>query len=400
MKSDLPKFVFLLLAAALGLVGCASTSRLPPLPLSAAKATHPLGIAEVRFYPDMDSKRLEVLAAKSVERELRALRTRGGDGKLPPANFLAISGGGDDGAFGAGLLCGWTARGDRPQFKLVTGISTGALSAPFAFLGSDYDRYLKQVYTATEAPDIFEARGALIAAVAADALTDTAPLRNLVSKFVTSEMVARIAQEYAKGRLLMIMTTNLDQGRAVIWNIGAIAESRHPKARDLIIDILMASAAIPAVFPPVMLKVSHGGVDFHEMHVDGGAIAQTFLYPPTLNLKRASRNSKVDRKRTAFIINNVRPFRPEAVVQRQTLSIAQQSTSTMFAASGLNDAYRIYLTAKRDNVEYNLAFIDSEFTVPYKGPFSQDYMRKLFEYGYKKGRGGAVWQKTPPGYKE
>ena len=58
--------------------------------------------------------------------------------------FLAISGGGDDGAFGAGLLAGWSARGDRPVFGLVTGVSTGALSAPFAFLGGEYDAKLKQ----------------------------------------------------------------------------------------------------------------------------------------------------------------------------------------------------------------------------------------------------------------
>ena len=283
--------ISIILFILVSLSGCATTTRLPPVPLAKASETRLLDIQDARFYPDTDIEKIEALARKSRERELRSFAQSSRKGGLPPDYFLAISGGGDDGAFGAGLLCGWTDRGDRPVFKLVTGISTGALSAPFAFLGSEYDRYLKQVYTQTEAADVFKTRGALIAAVAADALSDTTPLRQMVSKFLTPELIDRIADEYRKGRILLIMTTNLDQGRPVIWNIGAIAESRHPKSRELIIDILMASAAIPAVFPPVMLNVSYGGVDYQEMHVDGGAIAQVFLYPPTFKPNRSSRKT-------------------------------------------------------------------------------------------------------------
>ena len=145
-----------------------------------------------------------------------------------------------------------------PEFGLVTGVSTGALSAPFAFLGREYDAKLKQVYTDTNAGDIFSKRS-ILAAVANDAMTDTTPLRNIIASFVDEAMIAQIAEEYAKGRLLLIMTTNLDQGRSVIWNIGAIAASEFPGKRDLIIDILRASAAIPGLFPPVMLDVSIDG---------------------------------------------------------------------------------------------------------------------------------------------
>ena len=389
--------LFLSLIVVLGLnlivVGCASSDRLPPVPLSIASKVN-IDIPDARFYPDTDVERM---AALGVQAYKRALSTH--HGHLSTNYFLAISGGGDDGAFGAGLLAGWSARGDRPVFGLVTGVSTGALSAPFAFLGSEYDAKLKKVYTDTSAGDIFNKRG-LLAAVANDAMTDTTPLRNMIASFVDETMIKRIAEEYGKGRLLLIMTTNLDQGRSVIWNIGAIAASEYPGARDLIIDVLRASAAIPGLFPPVMLDVSIDGKRYQEMHVDGGAVAQAFLYPPSLNLKTHSARFGIERKRVAYILRNGRLFRPEEDVKRQTLSIATQAISTMTATSGVNDTYRMYVITKRDGVGFNLAYIDNDFTLPYKGPFDQGYMRALFEYGYEKGKAGYRWHKTPPGYQE
>jgi Patatin-like phospholipase len=374
-------------------VGCASIDRLPAVPLSIASKIN-IDIPDARFYPDTDVERMAALGVQAYKRALAAHH-----GHLPTNYFLAISGGGDDGAFGAGLLAGWSARGDRPVFGLVTGVSTGALSAPFAFLGGEYDAKLKQVYTDTSAGDIFNKRG-LLAAVANDAMTDTTPLRNMIASFVDKAMIERIAEEYGKGRLLLIMTTNLDQGRSVIWNIGAIAASGYPGTQDLIVDILRASAAVPGLFPPVMLDVSIDGKRYQEMHVDGGAVAQAFLYPPSLNLKTNSARFGIQRKRVAYVLRNGRLFRPEENVKRQTLSIAAQAISTMTATSGVNDTYRMYVTTKRDGVGFNLAYIDNDFTLPYKGPFDQGYMRALYEYGYEKGKAGYHWHKTPPGYQE
>ena len=374
-------------------VGCASTDRLPAVPLSIASKIN-IDIPDARFYPDTDMERMAALGVQAYKRALAAHH-----GHLSTNYFLAIYGGGDDGAFGAGLLAGWSARGDRPVFGLVTGVSTGALSAPFAFLGGEYDAKLKKVYTDTSSGDIFNKRS-LLAAVANDAMTDTTPLRNMIASFVDETMVRRIAEEYGKGRLLLIMTTNLDQGRSVIWNIGAIAASGYPGSRDLIIDVLRASAAIPGLFPPVMLDVSVEGKLYQEMYVDGGAVAQAFLYPPSLNLKTNSARFGIERKRVAYILRNGRLFRPEENVKRQTLSIATQAISTMTATSGVNDTYRMYVTTKRDGVGFNLAYIDSDFTLPYKGPFDQEYMRALFGYGYEKGKAGYHWHKTPPGYQE
>lgn len=369
------------------------------MPLALAADIQPLDIPHARFYADSDPAVLEALARETVAKR-RAYRKAAGArrDRTKSTAFLAISGGGDDGAFGAGLLVGWTARGDRPEFSVVTGISTGALSAPFAFLGPDYDHALKSVYTATKAEDIF-VQVSLISIFEGDAASDTTPLRNLIARYVDHEMVRRIAEEHHKGRLLLIGTTNLDQARSVIWNIGAIASSGHPRARELIIEVLRASASIPGVFPPVMLDVTVGGQRYEEMHVDGGATTQMFLYPPQLRLKQVAR-SETSVRDVAYIIRNGRLFREEETVKRRTFSVASQAIQTMIASNAVNDLYRIYLTTRRDGVAFNLAYLDDGFAIPYSGPFDQGYMNKLFAYGYRKGVEGYDWQKTPPGYED
>jgi hypothetical protein len=381
-----------------GVGGCATLERLPAVSYAQAKQTDILDIPDARFYVS-ESKQILDLAIRASQ---RLSQTRGA---LTNRYFLAISGGGDDGAFGAGLLVGWSDRGDRPVFDLVTGVSTGSLSAPFVFLGQKYDAQLKEIYTDTTANDIFVRRPTVLAAIASDAVSDSAPLRRMIARYLDQAMIQRIAEEYNKGRLLFILTTNLDQGRPVIWNIGAIASSNNPKARDLIIDVLLASASIPAVFPPVMLDVTVDGVRHQEMHVDGGTIAQAFLYPPSFSLRSAAARAGIDekklrasRKRVAYVIRNGRFTRAEESVKLQTIAIAREALLTMTASSGVNDTYRMYLLAKRDGVDFNLASIGDDFDVPYKGPFDKEYMQTLFAYGYQKGRAGYPWQKAPPGY--
>jgi len=392
---------FLIVIIGLGVVlcGCTQLDRLPSVTLSDVQNVSVLGIADARFYPERNAKEIEALALKVYERQLKSRDRSARTGSAGPAHFLVISGGGDNGAFGAGLLVGWSERGNRPQFDLVTGISTGALTAPFAFLGPEHDSTLRELYTQITPGDVFTKRD-LFAAVNNDAMADTSPLRSMIARYLDQSMIEKIAREYEKGRLLLVATTNLDQGRPVIWNIGAIAESKHPGARDLIMKVLLASAAIPGAFPPVMFDVEIDGKPHQEMHVDGGAMAQAFLYPSSLRLKRLSQRNKITRKRIAYIIRNGRPFKDEESVKRQTLSIAAQAISTMTASSGMNDTYRIYLTAKRDGIDFNLAFIDDGFTVPYKEPFERGYMQSLFNYGYQKGLAGYPWKKTPFGYTE
>ena len=385
--------LFFVLACA---AGCASLERLPAVPQVETKQATFLGIPNARYVLDETTPSGLIAEFRSAyEREVAYHRALGRRDALPAANYLAISGGGDNGAFGAGVLVGWSERGTRPVFKGVTGISTGALSAPFAFLGRDYDYALTNVFTTTDAADVFDKRP-LLAAIADDGMTDTAPLYRMISSYVDDEMIGKIAQEYDKGRLLMIATTNLDAGRPVIWNIGAIAKSSHPLAKDSIRRILLASASIPGVFPPVMFDIELEGRKFQEMHGDGGATAQTFLYPPSISI-RSLTVTTAPRSRTAYIIRNGKALEEWKETERKTLSIAGRAVSTLISSNGVGDMYRIYGTTKRDGVGFNLALIESDFQEPYKGPFDKEYMNKLFDYGREKAKLGNPWRKAPPG---
>ena len=375
------------------LQACSTPSRLEPEPAPLTSKVIVIDTPNARFYPDEQVTELYEEGIRSIQREMKAHNVTD-PSKLPRANFLAISGGGGDGAFGAGLLSGWTKAGTRPEFKLVTGVSTGALIAPFAFLGPAYDEQLKQVYTATSDKDIYSDRG-LSGALFDDALSDTAPLFALISIYVNEEMLTAIAREYEKGRLLLIGTTNLDARRPVIWNMGAIAASGHPKALDLFRKILLASASIPAAFPPVMFDVEIDGKQYQEMHVDGGAIAQLFLYPPDVGRKIV--NKGIKRERHAYIIRNGRLGQDWSPVERSTLDIAGRAIATMIYMSGVNDLFRVYMITQRDGVDYNVAYIEDDFEgPPNEGGFDPTYMNELFAHAYEKAQDGYAWKKTPP----
>jgi hypothetical protein len=384
----------LLIAILFAFTGCSLPTRLPGVPQSETTVAQIPGIPNARYFPDtqIDLMAQEVLAARN--RETAALAQAGHSGPVPATDILAVSGGGANGAFGAGLLTGWTEAGTRPEFKLVTGVSTGALTAPFAFLGPAWDPQLTAVYTEIRSADVFERRG-LTAAIWNDAMSDTTPLFRLISRYVNQEMLAAIAGEYAKGRLLLIGTTDLDARRPVIWNIGAIAASGQPQALDLFRKILLASAAIPAVFPPVLVDVEVNGQRYQEMHVDGGAIAQIFLYPPALAHSEILR-SKTPRQIRAWLIRNSRLDPDWVTVERSTMGIAQDAIATMIQTSGINDVDRIYLTAVRDHVDYNLAYIGPDFRVEAKEDFDPVFMRALYDYGRAEARAGYPWAKRPP----
>jgi predicted patatin/cPLA2 family phospholipase len=395
----LQKFA-LLAVLSIGLVavaGCSFPERGPAVPQADTARALPLGIANARFFADGDPTPMIEEGTRAIEREEAARpaagKTRPGQAgvNLPPVNYLAVSGGGDNGAFGAGLMNGWTETGTRPQFKMVTGVSTGALIAPFAFLGSDYDATLREVYTTMTPEKVYRARG-LSAALFDDAMADTTPLSQVIATYADQKMFDAIAREYQKGRLLMIGTTDLDAQRPVIWNIGALAASGHPGALELFRKILRASAAIPGAFQPVLVDVEIDGRKYQEMHVDGGAIAQLFLYPASLDLSK----SGVRRVRHAYIIRNARLDPDHAESERRTISIAGRAINTMLAASGQNDVLRTYFVTKRDGVDYNLAYIGADFKAAKTGEFDQVYMNALYDYGYRQAKGGHAWHKAPP----
>jgi hypothetical protein len=231
--------------------------------------------------------------------------------------------------------------------------------------------------------------------VFSDALTETDPLFRLISHYADEQMLAAIAHEHEKGGLLLIGPTNLDVQRPVIWNIGAIAASGRPYALDLFRKILLASASVPGVFPPVMINVEAGEHHYREMHVDGGAVARTFLIPASVGESVALRSKEFARQCTAYVLRNARLDPEWASVDRRLLSIAARAINTMIHFSGYNDIIRIYFTAQRDGVDYNLAYIGADFSSPHKENFDSDDMRALFTYGYELTERGTVWHKSP-----
>ena len=308
-------------------------------------------------------------------------------------NYLAISGGGANGAYGAGVLRGWSESGTRPEFTLVTGISTGALTAPFAFLGSDYDGPLKKVYTTLDTSRII-LRRSIFSIARGDSLVDSTPLAEILGKHITDDMITKIAAEYRRGRGLYVVTTNLDAGRPVVWNITRIAASGHPEAPALIRNVLLASASIPGVFPPVYVRVqTPDGSTYDEMHVDGGTSAQLFLYPSSADWRGLLDILEVPGLPKAYLIRNSRFVPDYDPVRARVGAIAGRSIDSLIRTQGIGDTYRITALAKRDGVDVKLTWIPpTAVRDPGNEIFDPEYMSVLFEYGYQRALAGEAWR--------
>nr|WP_277622541.1 patatin-like phospholipase family protein [Sphingomonas telluris] len=391
MAASWRKVILVASATQFAVAGCSTPQRLPAVPQAEITQASPVA-GNVRFLVTRETDSFAAEAQNAVAKEKAWLASQGRPGELPPAYFLAISGGGDNGAYGAGFLNGWTAAGTRPEFKVVTGVSTGALIAPFAFLGPKYDYVLKRVYTETSQKDIFKKRG-IVKGIFGDAMADTRPLGATIASYVTPELLEAIAAEYAKGRILLVGTANLDSLEPVIWNMTALAASKDPNAITLFRRVLLASASIPGAFPPVMIDVTVNGTHYQEMHVDGGTMAQVFLYPPSLNIANAPQ-----RQRTLYIIRNARLDADWASTERRTMSIAARAIGSLTRTQGVGDLYRIYVTTQRDGIDYNLTYIPPTFNTPHNEEFDTAYMTSLYNVGFEAAKAGYQWQKFPPGY--
>ncbi len=373
--------------AVLVLQGCASAPpRSNPIPESLAdKATIP-GIPHARSWADSAPDYLDEWFEASDEQ----LQQRFSGIMNREHTYLAISGGADNGAFGAGLLYGWSQSGKRPEFTMVTGISTGGLIAPFAFLGPAYDETLKEIYTSYSTKDLIKERS-LLNIIYNDAAADTTPLREMIAKYVTEDIMLAIATEYKKGRALMIGTTNIDAARPVMWNIGSIASSGKPGALNLIRDIMLASASIPGAFPPVIFNVEANGQQYDEMHVDGGVTSQVFLYPIGIDWARVERLLKVKGKPRVYVIRNSFLDPGWKTVDRKIGPLLGRTVDALIRTQGIGDLYRMYLGTVRDGLEFNLAYIPKDVEYTAKEAFDPNYMRPLFERGRSMAEGGYPW---------
>jgi Patatin-like phospholipase len=318
---------------------------------------------------------------------------------LPPQRgpWLILSTGGADGAFGAGLLNGLSAAGKRPDYAVVTGVSTGALMAPFVFAGPRYDTALAAVYTHTSAADIFEVGGT------GESFLDTWPLKDLIAKQITPALLADIAAAHQAGRRLFIVTTDLDAERSVVWNMGAIAvhataHSTNPggeEAIKLFRSILLASGSVPGAFPPVLIDVESNGKRFAEMHADGGVGGQFFVTPPAL--MQSTSSYKIPADALYIVVNS--SLAPEfQVVERSTPTILAQTVSMAIKADLRVLLDRAYVAAKNSGIGFNVATIPPSFNAPSRGAFDPDYMKALFNVGYDQGKSENPFAAEPPAF--
>ena len=387
----MPRFTpGLLLVACLLLTGGCSSILRSPVPEDAHLDATVLGRDDLRFWGDLNGQAHDPSTLMARANELQdefagIMHTE--------HNYLAISGGGAEGAYGAGLLVGWSDLGTRPEFTMVTGVSTGALTAPFAFLGKDYDDELKLLYTTLDSSRIF-LRRSVFSIIRGDSVADNAPLLRMLEEYIDEDMIAAIAREHRRGRRLLIGTTNLDATRPVFWNIGRIADSGHPEAARLIHQILLASAAIPGVFPPSYIWVQTAdGRTYDEMHVDGGTSAQMFLYPSRTDWRKVMEMLQVRGTATAWVIRNSRLQAEYDPVRARLPVIAGRSVSSLIRTQGIGDAYRIAAVTQRDGVELQLTWIPVNAPPnPGREVFDPQYMTELFDYGYRHMQDGQAWR--------
>ncbi|GAB2178413.1 patatin-like phospholipase family protein [Dongia sp. agr-C8] len=318
-------------------------------------------------------------------------------------NYLAVSGGGSDGAFGAGLLNGWTRSGTRPKFKFVTGVSTGALIAPFAFLGPDYDETLQQAYTTVDAQRLYLARS-LVSLLWEESLNDNKPFRDMIAKYVDEKVLGRIAEEHRKGRRLYVLTTDLDREEPVVWDMGAIAASNSPARLDLFRKVILASASIPAFFPPVLINVKIDDVQKDELHVDGGVFAQSFFVGNQIDLRALERRAHPEWQgkitHRLYVIRNGRLDPQPRKVDRSLGSITAYSIDSMLKASGINDLYRLYLGDLAGELELRYVAIPHDYVPSSLDEFNQAEMIRQYNLGLAMGEKGIPWQRTPPGWQK
>ncbi len=371
MQLKLP--IAILFTLALTLQGCAHTTIREP---TAEQGEAPNSIRTLG--PD---QRFSTLSSQSVARRVRAARAG------QPVNILALSGGGADGAFGAGALVGLSRSASRPQFSVVTGVSTGALIAPYAFLGSDWDNQLVEVYTSGRAEHLLHSRG--LGALFGSSVYSGAPLRRLVDRYATDALIQAVAREASTGRLLLVATTDVSTGEPVIWDLGSIAMNGGARAKALFRDVLVASASVPGLFPPVVIRVQEQRAIYDEVHVDG-VIALPFFVP--LAFVEPSRDAGDPSQGTAvYVIVDGRLSEQPSAIRLQTRSILSRSVS-----AGLNHMLRTTLELTATDAELvGAQFQYAAIPVAYPPLSSFDFrtptMRSLFQFGYRCARAGRLW---------
>lgn len=354
------------------LAGCASTPVRPPVTSAQQNAAVIPGYDDIRFVMDASNRAWDDWAARMrVHRAGSAMGDR--------VDILAVSSGADQGAFGAGYLLGWSERGDRPRFDIVTGVSTGALIAPFAFLGSEYDPSLEQLYTQTSAQGLYRL-SILSGLLGSPSIADNSPMRAIIARHVTPEFVDRIADEHRQGRRLLVLTTNLDSQEGIVWDIGAIANSNADSRVNLIRQVILASASIPGLLPPAMIGVEAHGQAFEEMHVDGAVSASSLLVPLSALTPEPAGSFETGNGSVTLLYNNVVWPRYE-VTEPSTFAIMIRSLDTNIAAADRSMLRDYAASTEAAGYRFNVLSIGEDYEIVDHARFDEAFMRSLFAYG-------------------
>ncbi|MCA1408897.1 patatin-like phospholipase family protein [Ensifer sp. IC3342] len=362
------------------LAGCMAPDRIP-YGTKAASSASVEGFGDIRMYADSSGSLPEGRAWLPVLRHKEI-------------NYLVLSGGGAGGAFSVGALKAWSDKGERPEFDMVSGVSTGALIAPYAFLGPAYDKALVDLYTSGVAQELVDVKF-LPKGLLGASLLKQEPLRKMVERYLTRETLARIAAEHRKGRRLLVLTSNLDSQRAVIWNMGAIADNQQPDALKLFQDIIIASASIPGLYPAVLIKATAGGRMFEEMHSDGGAASQILTIPEGWIANAEEGEWPRGPKFNMYILVNNALMPEFAMTTNNTFVVMARASSFLIKAQTRSALLATYAYAKKTGIRFRMASIDVQVAYDMTDPFNTNYMRAVYNLGYAKMASGGLWKDRP-----
>ena len=416
MKKHLSRLLWILLGVVVvllvqgGILGyyyLTMPEREPPAPPVGMKVTDPWGMLDFYALDDLSANDLEAGLAKSIKEEAPGEFDPDKDGDRD-YTFLALSGGGSNGAFGAGVLCGWTKLGTRPTFKVVTGVSTGALQATPAFLGSKYDYILEAVYTEGETKDIYTQRSP-IRGLFSDSLFDRSPLSNVIRTNITAEILDAVAAEHRKGRRLYVGTTNMDTGEFCVWDLGAIANSDRPDRVNQYCKVLEASSAMPIFFEPVYFNIEgEDGKPYSEMHTDGAVYSQVFFRGFLLKMQDSMVATDILKKDNGvdlrlFVIDNdqVSDGTTRIPVTPSLAGIMERMIYSLLNIQSIGSFQRIYALCAKYDIQFNLGSIPAGADVDTNTlDFSSNKMREKFDLGVKLVAEGKLWRHLPPGLDE
>ncbi len=387
--------ILILVASVCLLSGCGTLRHAVPSRLQSQAQIS--GMPDVRAFADVYNEVIQEDLIQSAAQEPEGAYEIRNGAKI--YSILSISGGSANGAYGAGLLKGWSASGTRPNFKIVSGISTGALIAPVAFLGSDYDYIIEEFYTTVSTKDIMKKKSVL-AMMFGDSFASNKPLAKIIKNMVTKEILAAITEEYNKGRRLYVGTANLDAQRLVLWDMGKIASMGDDESLELFRKVLLTAAAIPAAFPPSFFEVKVDGEKYDEMHVDGSTVTQVFsLYGVLDGAVKEARDRGIasqEKKIDFFVIRNGYIYPAWQEVGDSIPDIAGRSLDTVINANGIGDIFRLYVFSKERGVNFYYAYIPVEGESLAEEMFDPREMKRLFDMGYEKAKAGYPWKTEPP----